>query len=312
MRISNHKIEGAKAITTLGTGSPIRPTRLVIHYTAGSTLSGAVSTLKKRRLSYNVLIDTDGSIHQARGLNRRSSHAGRSNWKEGSGLKNTSSLNASSIGISLVNLGMHDYFKGGYWWYGRDRDGRLSGPKVKDEDANKLASKYAPRDDKHWAPYTDKQKTACHQLIAALVREYQDISEIVGHDDVAINAKFDPGPDLAIDEWREEFGMKGPLGFKTTVDSPDGELNVRDRPQYLGGRKELVIRQNDVVHIRSFTYTRGSASVALVNSSNRALTGWASVDIDGSNKHAGFVYTGYLSSTPLRPEYARNLLSGGS
>ena len=76
--ISDHFVEGAERITTLGQGSEITPTRLVIRYTAGSTLIGAVAALKIKGLSYNILVDSDGTVHQARALNRRAGHAGRS------------------------------------------------------------------------------------------------------------------------------------------------------------------------------------------------------------------------------------------
>lgn len=111
----------------LGTkGNLIVPTRIVIHYTAGSTLSGAVSTLKSKGLGYNVLIDTDGSLHQTRPLTRSAGHAGRSNWKPAGDLTNSSSLNGDSIGISFVNLGQFGYFASGKWWWG----GPGSGPSI--------------------------------------------------------------------------------------------------------------------------------------------------------------------------------------
>lgn len=108
-----------------------------------------------------------------------------------------------------------------------------------------------------------------------------------------------------LEDWRREFGKQGDLGLETKVRSPDGELNLRDRPG-TSGRVVKVLRNGDVLHIRAVTYT--SASRGLVRpDSGRALTGWASVDIDASNTHAGFVYMGYLTRTPLAPAYAERL-----
>ena len=39
-----------------------KPTKIVIHHTAGGSLSGAVSHLKKLGLGYHYLIDKDGSV----------------------------------------------------------------------------------------------------------------------------------------------------------------------------------------------------------------------------------------------------------
>ena len=52
---------------------------LVLHHTAGGTLSGAVSTLKKRGLGYHYLVDKDGTIYEYVPPHRRCSHAYRAN-----------------------------------------------------------------------------------------------------------------------------------------------------------------------------------------------------------------------------------------
>lgn len=307
MAIRNHFLVGARRISRLGHGSVISPTKIVVHYTAGSSLSGAVSTLEARNLSYNILIEKSGRVHQARAFNRRASHAGRSNWKSNSGLTNGSSLNGHSIGISLVNLGVHGYFRHGQWWYGY-KNGQVRRPSVADQDANKLSSIYNPHLEPHWEPYPTAQVVACRDLIEEIVRAYPEIDEIVGHDDIAIDYKSDPGPSLPVQSWRQEFGKEGNLGMAAQVDSPDGELNVRDRPFHQNGKVIAVLNQGDSVYIRSVTYASARSSAALVRPrSGRALTGWASIDTDGTNRHAGFVYLRYLSSNPLARNYAREL-----
>jgi N-acetylmuramoyl-L-alanine amidase len=309
MKIKNGFLEGVKKITSLGSGSAMTPEFIVFHYTAGSSLSGAVSTLKASGNSYNILIDKDGSIHQARAFNRSSGHAGRSNWKAASGLHNGSSLNSNGIGISLVNVGLHDYFSQGRWWYGYDRTKKkYLSPSVADEDANKKSSIYAPGRQQHWDPYKSEQIEAAREIVAALVKEYPTIREIVGHDDIAIDGKFDPGPDFPLADFRAEFKKTGDLGLKARVKSPDKKLTIRDRPQHMGGQKIDELQQNDVDHIRSVTYAGASSPAVLVRpSGGRALTGWASVDIDGSNKHAGFVSLRLLDANPLDPAYASKL-----
>lgn len=301
---SNHLIVGAARVNLGNPNSTMTPNRIVLHYSGGSTLESAVDTLRQRGLSYNVLIDLDGSYHQARAFNRPSSHAGRSNWKADSGLTNGASLNGSAIGISMINLGRFDYFSGGKWFWGFDH-GHVTGPSVDDEHANKHALLYQPARPVHWSPYDPRQLAACEALVDALLARYGTIREIVGHHDVAIDEKPDPGPLWPLEAWRVAKGMQGGLGLESKVASPDGEVNLRDRPG-TDGRVLQRLPNGTIVHIRSVPYT--SASRGLVDGgSNRALTGWASVDIDRSNTHAGFIYMKYLTRTPLAPAYAQQL-----
>jgi N-acetylmuramoyl-L-alanine amidase len=297
---SENRIVGASSVD-LGNGVTREPTRIVIHYSAGSTLASAIETLRARRLAYNVLIDVDGSYHQARPFNKTAGHAGRSNWKETSGVTNFTSLNESGIGISLINLGQFATFSGGRWFWGDVGEE----PSIADEDANKHALIYTPARPTHWTPFDPRQIPAAKALVAALVDKYPSIEEIVGHHDIAIDGKSDPGPLFPLEDFRREFGKQGGLGLQATVQSPDNELNLRDRPG-TDGRVVRVLHNGDTVHIRSVTYT--SASRGLVPPSDgRAVTGWASVDIDGSNTHAGFVYMKFLTRTPLANEYEAQL-----
>jgi N-acetylmuramoyl-L-alanine amidase len=302
---SEHRIVGASSVN-LGTATGTRtPTRIVMHYSGGSTLSSAVDTLQSRGFSYNVLIDVDGSYHQARPFNKAASHAGRSNWKEKEGLTNSASLNNSGIGISFINLGQFAFFSGGKWFWGWE-DGAGHGPSVTDGQANKHALIYTPARPTHWSPYDPRQFPAAKALIAALVDKYPSIVEIVGHHDIAIDEKPDPGPLCPLEDWRREFDKQGDLGLETVVQSPDNELNLRDRPG-TSGRIIKVLRNGDVLHIRAVTYTGAANGLVTPQSGGRALTGWASVDIDRSNSHAGFVYMKYLTKNPLAPGYADRL-----
>jgi len=300
--IQNDRITGAVSVALPDPGNPQQPTRIVLHYSAGSTLAGAVQTLRARGLSYHVLIDTDGSLHQTRAFTRTARHAGRSNWKATSGLTNSTSLNAASIGISLVNLGGFGWFQNGRWHWGRPGSG---GPSVPDAQANKAASVYRPGRPIHWTPYPPAQVAAARDLVTALVAAYPSVTEIVGHDDIAIADKPDPGPLLPVADWRRALGREGPLGLETRVQSPDGTLNLRDLPATSGIRIST-LKSGDRLYVRSVAY--GPPSGGIVHGgSSRALSPWASVDLDGSNRHAGFVHMRYLSRTPLSPEYERRL-----
>ncbi|MFN8220599.1 MAG: peptidoglycan recognition family protein [Fimbriimonadales bacterium] len=98
-------------------------TMVVLHATAGSTLAGAVETLRERGFGYHFLIDKDGLVRKACPFLAETSHAGNSygpNEAERglSRVQNAkhefesgTSVNRYTIGISFVNEndGQHAY-----------------------------------------------------------------------------------------------------------------------------------------------------------------------------------------------------------
>lgn len=141
---------------------------IVVHYTAGTTLAGAVRTLTAKDDNYvsaHVCVGRDGQVVQMVPFDRVAYHCGKSTWKGYTG------LNAHSVGVELVNPG--------YWRPGLPLDGwdtiharhRHGGP-LRD-----------------WYTYTEAQYAYVrhiHSLFPA--------AELVGHDDIAPHRKTDPGP----------------------------------------------------------------------------------------------------------------------
>ncbi len=72
-------------------------TTIVLHATAGGSLSGALSTLRIKGLSYHYIIEKDGTITKCCPSNRVAFHAGKSEGPQGD------NVNGYSIGISFVN-----------------------------------------------------------------------------------------------------------------------------------------------------------------------------------------------------------------
>ena len=71
---------------------------VILHATAGTSIEGAVSALRRRGLSYDYLVGKDGRILKCKPLSQIAHHAGVSFGPDGS------HANAYSIGVSLVNL----------------------------------------------------------------------------------------------------------------------------------------------------------------------------------------------------------------
>ncbi len=69
----------------------IKPFRIVLHHTGGSTASGAISALYSRGLGYHYLVDKKGDVHELVPPNRRTWHA--------------KGANTGTVGISFVSGG---------------------------------------------------------------------------------------------------------------------------------------------------------------------------------------------------------------
>lgn len=168
------------------------PKYLVIHFTAGPTLEGATRWLcsPAAKASAHVVIGRDGRINQLVPFNRIAWHAGAS------ALGGLVGLNKYSIGIELVNLGAIV-------------NGRSvgTGAVVPAEEIFHGRHKNGGSWDE-WQKYTDVQLEALNRVAKDILAQFPTIKDAVGHDDIAPNRKFDPGP---------AFDMKA---FKTAVGLP--------------------------------------------------------------------------------------------
>lgn len=72
-------------------------TTVVLHATAGSSLAGAVSTLRAKGLGYHYLIEKDGTVHKGCATSRNCGHAGKSVGPDGE------FCNGYSIGVAFVH-----------------------------------------------------------------------------------------------------------------------------------------------------------------------------------------------------------------
>lgn len=151
---------------------------LILHYTdEDGANSLRLLTEPEHKVSAHYLIprenrETSLPIYQLVPDSERAWHAGRSRWHQYAG------LNASSLGIEIVNLGYPP----------------------EDE--------LLPPDARRWQPYTPAQIAAVGALSRELVARYQiPATQVLGHSDVAPERKQDPGPHFP---WRQlylEYGV---------------------------------------------------------------------------------------------------------
>lgn len=88
-------------------GGTLAPTYLIMHYTASSNATGAISWMlsPQSKVSAHLHLDRDGNFVQLVPFNRVAWHAGKSEWKGIVG------MNSHSIGIEIQNTGTQEYTK---------------------------------------------------------------------------------------------------------------------------------------------------------------------------------------------------------
>ncbi len=229
---------------------------LVMHFTSGMSVASVVSWFKNPSayVSAHLCIGRDGSIVQFVPFDTVAWHAGDSIWAD------RTSLNRYSIGIELDNAGSLKRY-GEKWMLGKNI--------VPDEEVIVKTHKleYGPRG---WHIYTEQQLNVAREVILLLFKEYKFL-DVIGHEDISLGGKVDPGPAFPMDEFRAAaLGITPDTVIVYTTTRP---LYLRSGPSdhYTAVGTSLKIGTRVTVIER----TRGWANVSLVMSSGGALRkGW--------------------------------------
>ena len=127
---------------------------LILHYTVEDFPTSLKLLTDGQASSHYLVNDNPPTIYQLVDENRRAYHAGISYWK------GATQLNASSIGIEIVNRGYNDTPNGRVWY-----------------------------------DFPQPQIDAVIALVRKIVKDHQIKPErILGHSDIAPGRKVDPGP----------------------------------------------------------------------------------------------------------------------
>lgn len=163
---------------------------VVLHYTA-LNLQDSLRELVERGVSSHYLV-TDENPPRILGLvdeSQRAFHAGVSSWK------GVTQLNASSIGIEIVNPG-----------YKRQADGSLA-----------------------WAPFDERQMDLVLQLVQDIVQRHKIPPErVLGHSDIAPQRKEDPGPQFPWTRLARAGLVQWPDGARVAALQPRFESQLPD------------------------------------------------------------------------------------
>ena len=188
--ISDGIITGAPFRDSPNKGGRLNADTIVMHYTAGTSTTNAARWLSNPRAkaSAHVVVGRDGEVIQLVSFKEIAWHAGRSRWKGRTG------LNQYSIGIEIVNAGPLTKHADNHY---RTHFGKV----ISDPAEVVIAAHKHQRETRYWHNYTEAQLARVEELTMALLDEYPQIDEIVGHDDIAKGRKSDPGPAFPMERY---------------------------------------------------------------------------------------------------------------
>lgn len=279
LQITNHKLVNVPYNALPHSNSSLTPRYIVAHYTAGTSVSGSISHLRSVGLSYHIIIDRDGSIIQCAPFNMSARHAGVSNWKGLSGLNNF------AIGICLANRGYVTRFaNGSYGWV--DSHNNPIGSFLDEDQVVRAEHFNGAETNLYWEKFTPAQINSFKEVCQVLLQTYSGIKDLIGHDEIAMGRKPDPGPAFPSSDFYPLFANRASdTGPTYTVQSPDGTLNVR---RGMSGNFKMIrkLYNGDKVHIRSEGYK--------FVGNDPVLNNWVSISMEGTIDHIGFVHKAYL------------------
>lgn len=280
LNIENHLLKGDTQGKPVSWGeSPnhngiITPKFLVFHYT-GCSFETAKNTFLAaggpNPVSAHLLVDTDGSVMQFVPFNQRAWHAGNSSWD------GYHDINTYSIGIEVVNYGyLHKTAAGGF---ARSNGKPLS---IVADNVIEAQHKNPGIPFRYWQAYPPEQLQTCRALAELLVSAYQ-LTDVVGHDDIAPHRKEDPGPAFPL------LSIKSQAFGRAFVNPP-----LEQPPAYVAVPK-LNIRtgpsvQNPLAGPPLIMHTK----LSVISRKD----GWLKVDVVSSNPLQGWVSAEYTRATP--------------
>lgn len=162
---------------------------IVIHYTDGSNALSSANYLAndKTPASAHLVIGRDSTIYQLVDFETQAWHAGKS------GYRGKINLNRYSVGIELENAGLLIERDNHYYaWFGKQ---------VSSDQVVKLVNPQTGFE-ALWQTYTQIQLSTLKEVCKVLLRNYR-FRRIVGHSEISLSGKIDPGPAFPLDEYKK-------------------------------------------------------------------------------------------------------------
>jgi N-acetylmuramoyl-L-alanine amidase len=257
------------------------PNFIIMHYTGGIKMESTINAFQdaprdaSSGACAHLLIGRDGSVVQFLRFDQIAYHTGFSWWEQ------QSQLNNCSIGIELDNAGQ--LVRNNNKWQPRHMDDIT----IPDDEVQRSEYWKAPlppgnRADPDYTSqlpgfqkFTDVQLATALKIVQALVKRYPSIREILGHDQINIANRMDPGPLMPMKEWRKNlFVREEPVIVEYVINKQtslftnvDGKLPNTDQSTF-----DKPLPTNSVVKIIS-NDEGGLTKVAVIKSTVKG-TGW--------------------------------------
>jgi N-acetylmuramoyl-L-alanine amidase len=243
---------------------------IILHFTTGLKMESTISHFKDpgSGVSTHLLIGRDGRVVQFLPFDRIAHHCGYS-WWEGD-----EDINQSSIGIELDNAGLLSSV--GDKWYSK----KMEIPKklVKRKWYWKISDK--PKNEEEypgWEDFPDVQKSVALSIVKAIKARYPNIKEILGHDDVNISNRYDPGPCFPMSDFRMAlFGREEPDYMKYKIKDPESAKfyhNFQGSPPNVEKNRDESFRLPPNASVRVIRQNENMALISVVKSKEPSLDG---------------------------------------
>jgi N-acetylmuramoyl-L-alanine amidase len=240
---------------------------VVIHYPATDTLQKTFNALRPGK-AYHIVIDRNGDLHQLAPFDRGSAHSGHSEWK---GLQG---LNSNGIAVSLQNVGRLKKQGGRFV----SESGAVFDPGIVGEARPRLPTSGSAM--AFWERFTDGQLNACEEVLKALVATFPTLTDLIGHDEIAMGRRDDPGPLFPWTRFRPLFA-RAATDFGPVLRVKTGGAPLR-KAHDLGSGVIANLPAGTSVHLRSSVFREGTPSGTI-------KTGIVAVARENSIEHAGFM-----------------------
>lgn len=226
MKIESHQLVGTdiSQLSCKKNSKPFesgKPDSIIIHYTGSKSGESSAAYLCKDHVkaSAHIVLDRSGHIYQLVPFNIVTWHAGKSSYNGRSGFNNF------SIGIEIDNAGFLEKVNNGYKaWFG----------KVYPESEVVQAIHRNENKPRYWHTYTQQQIKLTIDLCKVLMDRYPSITTILGHEEISVGRKQDPGPAFPLDRVRDLLQGNREETFDS-VEAYEGvvnvaQLNIREMP----------------------------------------------------------------------------------
>ena len=258
------------------------PKFIIMHFTTGTRMESTINHFKDASsgVSTHLLIGRSGRVVQFLPFDRIAHHSGFSWWEQ------QSNLNQSSIGIELDNAGLL-IRKDDKW---QRHKMIIPDNEVKQDVHWKQFKPNNPANFPGWQTFTKVQLDVALKIVRALTERYPSIQEILGHDDVNLRNRYDPGPLFPLRRFRKAlFGREEPdveeyfLNHETEIYS-----NFQGRlPNPRQNTVQVSLPAKSLVKVIKQEGDFTLVTVLKAKNSNFSGTGWIQTASLESSKHFG-------------------------